>query len=85
MKAPPTKQPTAIPVIVPADRDGFEPFELLVVIVVEAIFEVEVENGATPVSVVEVIFGVEDKKDSKHLWCRYRDSRHPGPARKEDS
>jgi hypothetical protein len=58
MKAPPTKAPTAIPAIAPADRDGFEPFELLVVIVVEAIFEVEVKNGATPVSVADILIWI---------------------------
>jgi hypothetical protein len=64
MKAPPAKAPTAIPAMAPADRDGFEPFELLVVVVVEAIFEVEVEIGATRVSVVEVVCGVEDEKET---------------------
>jgi hypothetical protein len=30
--------------------------------------------------------GVRSKGDQlEHLWCRYRDSHHPCPARKEDS
>jgi hypothetical protein len=60
-KAPPTKAPMAIPAIAPADRDGFELFELLVV---GPIFEVEVDNGATFAPVVEVISGLEDEKEA---------------------
>jgi hypothetical protein len=63
MKAPPTKAPIAIPAIAPGDRDGFELFELLVVIVVELTLEVEVDNGEIFVAVVEVILSVEDGKE----------------------
>jgi len=62
-KAPPQKAPTAIPAIVPGDRDVFEPCELLVGIVVETVFGVEDVSGAAVVAVVEAIFGVGEEKE----------------------